>query len=69
MRVGIFFQQNTDLSISEFTERLIYRKNNVPRAEFIENRLFKPFDTTKGNAGMGIENGYQREAPDIHYRV
>ena len=21
---------------------------------FIENRLFKPFDTTKGNAGMGI---------------
>jgi putative PEP-CTERM system histidine kinase len=23
-------------------------------AEFIESRLFKPFDTTKGNAGMGI---------------
>jgi len=23
-------------------------------AEFIANRLFKPFDTTKGNAGMGI---------------
>lgn len=22
--------------------------------EFIENRLFKPFDTTKGNSGMGI---------------
>ena len=22
--------------------------------EFIETRLFKPFDTTKGNAGMGI---------------
>jgi putative PEP-CTERM system histidine kinase len=22
--------------------------------EFIDNRLFKPFDTTKGNAGMGI---------------
>ena len=22
--------------------------------EFIEQRLFKPFDTTKGNAGMGI---------------
>lgn len=21
---------------------------------FIDNRLFKPFDTTKGNAGMGI---------------
>jgi signal transduction histidine kinase len=21
---------------------------------FIEQRLFKPFDTTKGNAGMGI---------------
>ncbi|RKF14404.1 PEP-CTERM system histidine kinase PrsK [Alginatibacterium sediminis] len=23
-------------------------------AEFVEKRLFKPFDTTKGNAGMGI---------------
>lgn len=23
-------------------------------SEFIQNRLFKPFDTTKGNAGMGI---------------
>jgi signal transduction histidine kinase len=23
-------------------------------AEFINERLFKPFDTTKGNAGMGI---------------
>ena len=23
-------------------------------ADFIDNRLFKPFDTTKGNAGMGI---------------
>ena len=22
--------------------------------EFINTRLFKPFDTTKGNAGMGI---------------
>jgi signal transduction histidine kinase len=22
--------------------------------EFISQRLFKPFDTTKGNAGMGI---------------
>ena len=22
--------------------------------EFIQSRLFKPFDTTKGNAGMGI---------------
>jgi signal transduction histidine kinase len=22
--------------------------------QFIEERLFKPFDTTKGNAGMGI---------------
>jgi signal transduction histidine kinase len=22
--------------------------------DFIANRLFKPFDTTKGNAGMGI---------------
>jgi signal transduction histidine kinase len=22
--------------------------------EFIQTRLFKPFDTTKGNAGMGI---------------
>jgi signal transduction histidine kinase len=23
-------------------------------ADFVRNRLFKPFDTTKGNAGMGI---------------
>ena len=23
-------------------------------AKFISERLFKPFDTTKGNAGMGI---------------
>ncbi len=23
-------------------------------ADFIRDRLFKPFDTTKGNAGMGI---------------
>jgi signal transduction histidine kinase len=23
-------------------------------SEFIKTRLFKPFDTTKGNAGMGI---------------
>jgi signal transduction histidine kinase len=23
-------------------------------ADFIQNRLFKPFDTTRGNAGMGI---------------
>jgi signal transduction histidine kinase len=23
-------------------------------AQFIETRLFTPFDTTKGNAGMGI---------------
>jgi C4-dicarboxylate-specific signal transduction histidine kinase len=23
-------------------------------ADFIKTRLFKPFDTTKGNAGMGI---------------
>jgi len=23
-------------------------------SEFVEKRLFKPFDTTKGNAGMGI---------------
>jgi len=22
--------------------------------DFVRNRLFKPFDTTKGNAGMGI---------------
>jgi signal transduction histidine kinase len=23
-------------------------------ADFIQNRLFRPFDTTRGNAGMGI---------------
>jgi len=27
---------------------------------FIEQRLFKPFDTTKGNAGMGIVAYYAR---------
>jgi len=29
--------------------------------EFIQNRLFKPFDTTKGNAGMGIGMYESRE--------
>ena len=29
--------------------------------EFIKNRLFKPFDTTKGNAGMGIGVYQSRE--------
>ena len=28
---------------------------------FIRNRLFKPFDTTKGNAGMGIGMYESRE--------
>jgi putative PEP-CTERM system histidine kinase len=30
-------------------------------ADFIRNRLFKPFDTTKGNAGMGIGMYESRE--------
>lgn len=30
-------------------------------AEFIRNRLFRPFDTTKGNAGMGIGMYESRE--------
>jgi putative PEP-CTERM system histidine kinase len=30
-------------------------------ADFIKNRLFKPFDTTKGNAGMGIGMYESRE--------
>jgi putative PEP-CTERM system histidine kinase len=30
-------------------------------ADFIHNRLFKPFDTTKGNAGMGIGMYESRE--------
>jgi len=30
-------------------------------SEFIQNRLFKPFDTTKGNAGMGIGAYESRE--------
>lgn len=30
-------------------------------AEFIKNRLFRPFDTTKGNAGMGIGAYESRE--------
>ena len=28
--------------------------------EFVQSRLFKPFDTTKGNAGMGI-GAYEAE--------
>jgi signal transduction histidine kinase len=40
-------------------------------ADFIRNRLFKPFDTTKGNAGMGIGMYESREfirqlGGDIH---
>lgn len=39
--------------------------------DFIRNRLFKPFDTTKGNAGMGIGMYESREfirslGGDIH---
>ena len=30
-------------------------------ADFIKHRLFKPFDTTKGNAGMGIGMYESRE--------
>ena len=30
-------------------------------ADFIRGRLFKPFDTTKGNAGMGIGMYESRE--------
>ena len=29
--------------------------------DFIRNRLFKPFDTTKGNAGIGIGMSESRE--------
>jgi signal transduction histidine kinase len=40
-------------------------------ADFIRKRLFKPFDTTKGNAGMGIGMYESREfirllGGDIH---
>ena len=42
-------------------------------AEFIRHRLFKPFDTTKGNAGMGIGMYESREfvqqlGGDIHVK-
>jgi putative PEP-CTERM system histidine kinase len=42
-------------------------------ADFVRDRLFKPFDTTKGNAGMGIgmyeSREFIREAGgDIHVR-
>ena len=30
-------------------------------ADFIQNRLFKPFDTTRGNAGMGVGMFESRE--------
>jgi signal transduction histidine kinase len=30
-------------------------------ADFVRNRLFRPFDTTRGNAGMGIGMYESRE--------
>ena len=35
-------------------------------AEFVRERLFKPFDTTKGNAGMGVGAYEAREFVRAH---
>ncbi len=44
-----------DITIQDFDSVVkIIDTGEGMSAEFIETRLFKPFDTTKGNAGMGI---------------
>jgi signal transduction histidine kinase len=35
-------------------------------AQFVRERLFRPFDTTKGNAGMGIGAYESREVVRAH---
>lgn len=43
------------ISQDEFALRIGILDNGIGMSdEFIKSRLFKPFDTTKGNAGMGI---------------
>ena len=43
------------LELSDGHINIIVRDNGCGMSEsFIKHRLFKPFDTTKGNAGMGI---------------
>lgn len=43
------------LLVSEGQQRVIIEDSGIGMERaFIEQRLFKPFDTTKGNAGMGI---------------
>ncbi|GLX78215.1 histidine kinase [Thalassotalea insulae] len=43
------------LSVSKELACIMINDNGCGMSEtFIKNRLFKPFDTTKGNAGMGI---------------
>ncbi|MFT4938366.1 MAG: putative PEP-CTERM system histidine kinase [Paraglaciecola sp.] len=50
---------NVDISVEQSIDErymlVIISDDGVGMSsEFIQNRLFKPFDTTKGNAGMGI---------------
>jgi len=59
--------------LSNETEHIVKIKDtgHGMDAEFIRHRLFKPFDTTKGNAGMGIgmyesRDFVQRLGGDIH---
>ncbi len=48
-RVTVRLRQESDMNVVEIID------NGCGMDEdFIRNRLFKPFDTTKGNAGMGI---------------
>lgn len=47
--VTITLASNTSMHILEIKDT-----GHGMDADFIQNRLFKPFDTTRGNAGMGI---------------
>jgi len=55
---------NVDVSLSKLDQWAVIDISDTGcgmGSEFIENRLFKPFDTTKGNAGMGMGAYESRE--------
>jgi len=54
--INITIFNNTDIHIIEIKDN-----GHGMDDDFIRNRLFKPFDTTKGNAGMGIGMYESRE--------
>jgi putative PEP-CTERM system histidine kinase len=55
-RVDVALVQQDRMCVIEITDN-----GTGMDADFIEHRLFKPFDTTKGNAGMGIGMYESRE--------